>query len=541
MSDHRSARADVLLAVLRENLGVEDFAMDSDFYASGGDSLVAVRVVNAARERGLPISLQDLMAHQTVRGMLSVLDAPGALARDSSLGLAGGPDLGDVFCLLDEKDRSRVPAGVVDAIPASALATGMLYLCEASEDSRLYRIMEGWEVRSAFNEACFRAALAELSDRHPALRSSFDIGQLSVPVQLVWKYLEPVVTVLHATDPGNAADLLGEWRDKQLDSRVDWSSGPLARYCVVVLPDSFHVVSSVHHALIDGWSLSKLTVDLMSIYRSKVEDSKSQLPALSALGVQRAFIAAERAAEASGAAAEYWMNQASAPGLLTSGSRATRVADASAHCEFDLDSSLVASLGGVARLLNASMKSVFLAAHVRALSTWSGRDHDVVTGVVFNTRPAIADSDRVAGLFLNTMPIRFATVGGTWAGLVRAAAEMERECVPFLAYPQARLVELLRRPAFDVIFNFVNFHAYRELDQPSSAPAQGVWHFSKPSFPFHVTVQASSESGQVRIGFDPSFISLNSVETFADTLRGTLLALAENPVSPTAGVRGVSN
>ncbi|MFD0165918.1 condensation domain-containing protein [Streptomyces decoyicus] len=531
--DGRNGPAETLLAVLREHLSVQEIDMDSKFYALGGDSLIALRVINDARARGIPLSLRDLMVHQSVRGLLgapSVIEAPadGGAQEDGDQARRAEP-----FSLLDPQDRPRIPEGVQDALPASALQIGMLYLCETSQDPLLYHSMDGWEVCARFDESGFCAALAELARRHPALRTAFDFGGLSVPAQLIWAEGLPELSIDRATGPEEAETLLREWCDQQLAEPIDWRVPPLARCHVVALPESFHVVLAVHHAVLDGWSLSRLAVELMALYAAERDGADAGLPALSE-SVQHDFIAAERAAARSAAAAEHWFQQADAPALLFDEAKHQKTPDADGRVEFTLDTGLVRSLSGVARMLGVSVKSVALAAHVRALGTWTRRGHDIVTGVVCNTRPESAGSDLATGLFLNALPLRFATVDDTWAGLIRAAADAENEGAPYQSYPQAQIVERLGRPPFDVTFNFMNFHAYRELDRLTSVPTRGWWRRGKPSFPFHVNVEISGTEGQVRIGYDPAFLARTSVEAYAATLRRALVSLVANPVSPAA-------
>ncbi|MEU8891558.1 condensation domain-containing protein [Streptomyces sp. NPDC048442] len=527
--------AEVLLAILRENLAAPGLDMDSRFYAHGGDSLIAVRVVNAARTQGIPITLRDLMVQQTVRGMLAAPPVLEALAGGGADG-AAGTEGAAAFELLAPEDRALIPEGVQDALPASALQVGMLYLCESSQDPLLYHSMDGWEVCAPFDESAWRTALGTLAPRHPALRTSFDFGGLSEPAQLVWADAGPELSVDRAQGAGQAGELLDRWRERQLATPIDWTVPSLVRCHVVAGPDSFHAVLAAHHTVVDGWSLSRLAVELMTLYSTATGGQDTALPALSP-DVQRDFIVAERAAAASPAAAGHWLDQADAEPLLFDGSKHDRIPDANQRYELALDPSLVRSMNGVARMLGVSVKSVALAAHARALGTWTRREHDVVTGVVFNTRPESAGSDLATGLFLNTLPVRFATVDDTWTGLIKAASDAEREGAPHQAFPQAHVAERLGRPAFDVTFNFMNFHAYRELDRLTSVPTRGWWRRGKPSFPFHVNLEITGTEGQIRVGFDSAYVARPSVEAYAHTLRRALKSLVANPVSP-AGQSG---
>ncbi|WP_248001489.1 AMP-binding protein [Streptomyces sp. RPA4-5] len=527
-STAESAPDAALLAIVRQCLAVPDFGMDSNFYAYGGDSLIAVRVVNRARALGIAMTLPDLLIHQTVRGVINSPTVAGALTTPEADGpaeVASSPP----FSLLDAADRALLPEGLADALPASTLQVGMVYLCELSQDAFLYHVMDGWEVCARFDEAVFRAALAKLVDRHPALRTSFAFDGLSTPLQLVQEQAELPLSIDRCESAEEADALVHDWCDNRIDMPINWRSPSLARCHVVARPESFRIVLAAHHAILDGWSFSRLAVELMTFYSIGlgVPDAEpSPVPS----AVQHDFIVAEHQALDSEAAERHWLDQADVAPLLFDG--AGHLSGAQERHDFDVDAALVAGLSGVARMLGVSVKSLALAAHAQALGAWSGRDRDIVTGVVYNTRPESAGSDVATGLFLNTLPMRFARLDTTWAGLARVAADAEREGAQHRAYPQGKIVERLGRPAFDVSFNFMNFHAYQELDRLAAVPTRDWWRRGKPSFPFHVSLEIGGDRSQVRIGFDPAAVPRDSVEAYAVALRRGLEALVARPSSP---------
>ncbi|MFF7231788.1 AMP-binding protein [Streptomyces sioyaensis] len=530
--DDRTDTAEVLLHVVQEALSAPDFGPDSNFYTFGGDSLVAIRVVNNARALGVPMTLRDLLVHQTVRGVISSPEFAEALARADD-GSPVDTAVGAPFALLGAKDRAALPEGLADAVPASALQVGMVYLCETSQDALLYHVLDGWEVCTRFDETAFRAALAALGRRHPALRTSFAFDGFTVPLQLVWEHADVPLSIDRDATDDEAEALVRDWCDNRIDMPIDWGAASLARCHVVVQPESFRIVLAAHHAVLDGWSFSRLAVELMTLYARELGLSETELRPLSP-SVQHDFIVAEREALNAPNAARYWHTQAAAEPLLSGRPKSGATSGAQERCAFGLGTTLVKGLLGVARMVGVPVKALAIAAHVQALAAWTGRHHDIVTGVVYNTRPESPGSDLATGLFLNTLPMRFPVLDGTWAGLARAAAEAETEGARHRAYPQAKLVERLGKPPFDVTFNFMNFHAYQELDRLPQLPTRGWWRRGKPSFPLHVNVEITGDDGQVRIGFDPAFVDRASVELYAEALRQALTSLVANPVSPAA-------
>jgi non-ribosomal peptide synthetase component F len=236
---------------------------------------------------------------------------------------------------------------------------------------------------------------------------------------------------------------------------------------------------------------------------------------------------AERAALNSPAARDHWLRQAE-PAREPAARHPGATVYATHHHDVTLGDDLVRDLLGTGRMLGASTKAVALAAHVGALAAWTGRDRDVVTGLVFNTRPTTPGSELTTGLFLNILPIRFPSVGGTWAALIQAAAEAERAGLDHQAYPQAKLVEQLGCPAFGVSFNFVSYHAYRELGD--CVPATGRWRRGLTSFPFQVTLELADGHGELRVSSDPAIVPASAVAEYAQLLVQALITVSQNPL-----------
>ena len=152
-----------------------------------------------------------------------------------------------------------------------------------------------------------------------------------------------------------------------------------------------------------------------------------------------------------------------------------------------LSPELVNGLKELARTAGVPLKSVLLAAHLRVLSVLSGCD-DVLTGVVSHGRTETKDSERVLGLFLNTLPFRQKLSGGTWLELVQETFQAERESLPFRRYPMARMQQDLgnHAPLFETIFNYTHFHVYDEMENVSGVKVLGYKGVADTNFMFGV-------------------------------------------------------
>lgn len=526
-----------LLEILRKHLADEEIGPDDDFYAMGGDSLTALRVVADAKEQGITITLRDLLYYPTARELAAA--APGNAeptltpSRPGAQGaLAAATGLDAPFALLCPADRALAPAGVVDAFPASALQLGIIYQCEATGDPGLYHALIGMEVTGRFDEALFRSSLSVLFARHAALRTSFDLGSFSAPVQLIWSSVTPPLDIewLETTDTEKTAKRLHAWRERELATAIDWARPPLARCHVVARPGSFSFGLAIHHAIVDGWSYARLIVDLLATYDALLRGRDPGLRPLPSEGY-REFVEAEREAVGSAASAEFWQAEADAPPLIATRSRFAPAANAVDNVEFEIDAAALGRLRVAARRSGTSLKCMVHGALARALGEWSGRDQNLVMGVAVNTRPESADSELLMGLFLNTVPMRFPVTRGTWAELARQALDAERCALPHHRFPLVEIEKRLGRPAFDASFNFANFHVYRELAALREIRTGPRWVVSKPGFPLLADVEVDEEHAGARviIEFDLAVIDPARAGRLAQLYQAALTAAGTDP------------
>ena len=110
-----------------------------------------------------------------------------------------------------------------------------------------------------------------------------------------------------------------------------------------------------------------------------------------------------------------------------------------------------ATAGNLADDLGVPLRSVLLAAHMRALATITNHD-DVVTGLVTNGRPERNGGDRVLGLFLNTIPFRLRDRRAPFRDLVRETFRTEQQIAPHRRFPLAEMQK--GTPLFETDFTF---------------------------------------------------------------------------------------
>ncbi|HHL4080948.1 amino acid adenylation domain-containing protein [Burkholderia sola] len=501
----------ILRALWEDVLGRSGFGLDDGFFDLGGDSLLAIRLKAQAQRHGLEFEIQDLFVHQSVRTLGEHIErqrrAGAGAGADASAG-APAEAAAPRAPLTSDADRARLPAGVVDAYPLSRLQLGMLYHSLRHERSSLYHDVIGYEVAYACDEACVAHALDRLSARHPALRTALRMEGFSVPLQLVFDAarIPLAITDLTALDAAAQAARIAAFMDGERFAAFDVAAAPLFRCFVFKLAaQRFKLVWSFHHAILDGWSEAALTAEFIRLYTAGLAGAQNGQDGQSDEPVQagyRDFIEREQAALADPAERDFWRGQLDGAQALSL-RRAPLTADAADervdYLEVEIPVELEAALRALARDANVPLKSVLLAAHLRALQALSGR-RDVLTSMVTHVRPETEHAERAVGLFLNSVPVRAALDGdASPVAQVRQVFEIESGIFRHRFYPSQQIrqdnsgIEL-----GEVLFNFTSFHVLRELDDADVRMLAGRDGHAVNSFPVQVDFSVSASDQRLR-------------------------------------------
>ncbi|KEO82561.1 non-ribosomal peptide synthetase, partial [Tumebacillus flagellatus] len=457
----QQALADIFAEVLQlERVGIDD-----NYFALGGDSIRALRVVARAKEQGLTFNLQQLFQHQSVRELCEVLQVGAQALEESEAELP----VTEPFHGLLESDVQLLPKGVEDAYPLSALQTGMFFHMEYNEGEATYYNITTLSIRAAFDLAKLETAVNRVIARHPALRTGFDFTTFSEPLQLVHAAapLRIGLQDLRHLNTAEQEEHFQQWFAEERTKTFDYACPPLIRIFVHLRSDNLFEFSVTEcHAILDGWSLTSIFSEIFMLYLAQLQDEEFVEPEAPIVSF-RDFVWWERQALQSVDSRDFWMKKIDdcKPTLLPrwSSAREDKVERTFQRFLTHVPREIQRGLQELSQKAGVPLKSVLLAAHVKVLSLLAG-DDDVQTGLTSNGRSEDRGGDRVRGLFLNTLPFRFQLQNGTWSDLVRAVFHDEMEILPHRRYPLSALQSVYgRQSLFETSFNFVHFHALKDV------------------------------------------------------------------------------
>ncbi|GLA09580.1 nonribosomal peptide synthase [Aspergillus niger] len=247
-----------VLSLPHERIGADD-----SFLRIGGDSITAVQLVAAAREEGLSLSVADIFNTPCLSEMARVVKAGSCIEKPIapfSL-LQSGLDVGMV------RNQVAVQCGVdmdhvEDVFPCTPLQEGMLTITAKQPGDYVCQI--ALELQSHVDIGRLEQAWQEVITTLPILRTRIvDLaGQGLVQVAIAEQGL--IVT----RQDLNAYLEAGSQETMSLGT-------PLARFAIIDCPGSSQrpvFVWTVHHALVDGWSLPLVLKQVEQAYHGCPRD-----------------------------------------------------------------------------------------------------------------------------------------------------------------------------------------------------------------------------------------------------------------------------
>ncbi|MFF0477786.1 amino acid adenylation domain-containing protein [Streptomyces sp. NPDC004284] len=399
----RTATERAVADIWSDVLGLPDLTRDQDFFHSGGNSLMATKVmIRVRRLWDVSVTVRLLFEAPVLRAFAEAIDdAVGAPAEDAP---AAAPVTGTAAT----DPEPRTPLVPRDRpLPLSFGQERLWFIDQLEPPSSAYHIPYLCEVRGTLDVDALERAANRVVARHEVLRTRVAVVD-GAPAQLLVEDFRLPVPVVDLS--GEGLDTAVSAAHAFVDVPFDLTAGPPLRAVVHRLGSTHHVVTFCwHHSVFDGWSTTVFLRELADFYREEAGGPAADVPELP---LQYADYAAWQRQSLSGeqltGQLEYWKEQLDgAPalsGLPPDHARPPVRAAGGAGVSAALPADLVERLEKVARDADATLYMTLLAAF-QVLLLRNGGQQDMVVGATVANRQH-PDSEQLIGFFVNTLALR---------------------------------------------------------------------------------------------------------------------------------------
>ncbi|REK76182.1 non-ribosomal peptide synthetase [Paenibacillus paeoniae] len=431
-------------------LGYAEMPADAGFYDLGGDSIIALKIVNRISElAGVRVQVVDLLAHAELPSFTAIVEQR---IQEKETALTDGDISRQATDYVSRHLIEAIPiAPQQEHYPVSSPQKRMYLQQQAMPEDRSYNLPELLELDGALDANRLEAALQMIVERHETLRTTFHVidGEIrqcvhaSIPFQLVRMEVNEL-------EAGEALQSL--YQPFRLDTT------PLLRAALLTLQPERHLLFlDMHHIASDGMSAGILLSELITLYQG------GTLPPLTLQ--YKDYAVWQEAMPPVEASERYWREQCEGEWpvleLPTDFPRPPVKGNRGETFELYVDADLMAEVRSLAAQSGATPFMVLLAAYYTFLAHYTGAE-DIAVGTPIAGRSR-RELEAVAGMFTGTLVLRaYPEVNKRFRDFLDEVKEMATGAYTHADYPFEEMAQWIdrrdasRSPLFDTMFIMQN-------------------------------------------------------------------------------------
>lgn len=442
-------------------------------------------------------------------------------------------------------------AGIEDIYPLTPLQSGMLYHSLRAEEPGAYTEQFVFVCRAEPPARRPRAdtlgaAWQTVVARHPVLRTGFVWAEVETPVQVVASscVLPVEERDLTGLGPEEAEAGVEEFLAADRARGFDLARPPLTRLALLHARDRTYLVWTVHHLVIDGWSMPKILAEVGAVHRA---GGDAALPEVRPFRHYVDWL--DRQDDE--AATRFWKDRlgtlppADRLALRPGAERERRGRAAAGSAEHELPAELSATVRAAARGARVSLSTWFQAAWAVVLSH-IGPGPQVFGVTVASRPPDLPGADGVIGPCVNTVVQRLdVTGGGTLRDRLRHIQRGQTAALPHqhLGLPEVRRVCGARgeTPLFESIVAFENYPDQGTFLDLGPGTSVELWRYVEDTtYPLTVVVLPGEPALGLRLFYDPGRFGAEEIRTVLGRVEAAVTAMARGLDAPVSAVRAAS-
>ncbi len=504
---------------------LETISVNSSFFALGGNSLIAVKLLAAMRaEMAVEAPLTLIFEQPTIRGLAAKLSDSVQSQSDEQT---------------DIKPRQRD-----ENLPLSFSQQRLWFIDRLQQGSAEYNMPMAFKVEGAINVAAVTQAFNRIIERHEVLRTVYRQDDDS-PTQHVRSFSDELFNVdqhdLRHLSEAEQQTAVRRFIEEDASKPFDLSQDLMLRASVLHLDEQASILLfNMHHIASDGWSLAILTRELFT-YMSNIVLKESKLAELPQLPVQYADYALwqREQSDVHQEALDYWQQQlADVPVCHSLPLDFERPATKRYHGEritAQLSDNVAQRLTSLAETLQLTPFMLLHGALALVLARHSNHA-DIVVGTPVANRPHQA-LESLIGFFVNTLVLRASTDFNTVQDYFTHIRQIHLAAQQHQSVPFEQLVDLLdiprdvsHTPLFQIMLTTSTDFGLDDVSKQFELPGLAVTAFSSDvahaKFDLDVNLHLSETGVHMQWTYDTSLFAASHIQQLNDHLATVLQSLA---------------
>ncbi|MGF7029218.1 amino acid adenylation domain-containing protein [Paenibacillus mucilaginosus] len=422
--------------------------------------------------------------------------------------------------------------------PLTPMQEGMLYHAISDHETQAYFQQTVFTVTGDLEIDLFERSVHALFAKYEAFRSNFVHEKLRKPRQVVLS--ERIVRIPFEDISGMAADQRQrheeDERRRVLADGFDLTTDPLFGFRVLqTAARTYRVICTYHHILMDGWCLAIILEDLFAFYRQLAQGEPVRCEPAPSFSDYIKWLGSRDHLEAGA----FWKNYLSGYDGRAALPRAGRERTSSGYrreeYKLTVGAELTQKLSGAARDRRVTLSAVMQTLWGVILQRYNRTD-DVVFGTVVSGRRAdVAEIDRMVGLFINTIPVRVRSTGGTqtFTDLVRMLHDAMVTAEDYSYYPLYELQASsgVGKGIVDHIMGFDNFpleHLTELVAAQADFSITEIETFENTNYDFNIAIYPGTGM-TIKFIYNANKYPSGVIERIAGHLLQAIRTVAENP------------
>ncbi|ORX75915.1 hypothetical protein K493DRAFT_363930 [Basidiobolus meristosporus CBS 931.73] len=536
----RTALEATLTDIMRTVLGVEQIGIHHSFLTLGGDSISTIEMAALCHKRGLQVSSLTIFKNPTVAMLAEHIE--------SNLGTACVPTKSpshssapfEPFSLLN-LDRAQMEriwevdirgngierAHVEDIYPCVPLQSHVVYETTLDKNAEIHHMF--YDIKQPLDIKRLQSSCIRLCEANTVLRTVFLLSAAGVEnlnfIQIVIKKenFHPLFKVYECDS--------AEERDKAIQKHLleDQEKGirlgeNMLRFALFTTNSGDHqFLWSIHHALMDGWTMQLLMNDLIETYDLEVAPERPPYRNFVRSYLERNHLADK----------EFWERKLAGVNrqLLPRQQKqevSTLVKPTMIESQVDYDIQAFCKEHGL------TSAALFKAAWVIAVGLYA-RSNEVLFGdVVFGRNMELDRADEIVGPCFNVLPVRIAlNREEKLLALVHRVQEEQNSIYPFENTNVGDIIDLFsdEREMHKIYGSYVAFQNFRSKARKNTDALQ--ISFARICGSIHLTIileaSPSTNGLHMKLTFDENILLQRDAQIHMEMLSRCLEYIVQNP------------